>query len=816
MIWFDFYCIVIMPRRNSHSRKGRDQQDESESSSSCSSDSEWTDTIDNSSNEEDDDASESTESSQPSESEYNSYSTTDDKQEERDSNRKRANKRKHGSSSKSKRNDVETDDEEETFDSTELNQLLYDLFPSKFTKEKVDAAIENSKHETKKSKNKNGKLGKKDKRDKTLSEPRKGKRVKNDKYKQKKSSKRRKKYDSNDDDDDDAMVRKKSKARKYRDDDDDTNSCLSDGENDDDDSFTSDDESSMTLDTDNGRNHEDEINIILAPYGTTDLFGEEDEDTKIQRALHNNNEEFDSDDEKTFMKEAYTDVPDPANTLTKKEKRLKEKRAVKRAKQEERKKAILKDIDAEYRDLIELKKHIAQKLAEKPHSRILVNSYQNCKQSIKKLMKKTRTKNTRQYFKLLKDQVKSENEIDYFKKKLSNKEQLQILKEMQDINTHLNIEKPHRLMLMQSTIPMKYKATIMNKLNTMFSMEQGDTEYFKMKNWVDTFMRIPFGIYRNLPVTIGDGKDACASYMKQAKATLDECVYGMDDAKLQVMQLVGNWISNPSAMGTSIAICGPPGTGKTQLVRDGISKILGREFAFIPLGGAGDASFLEGHGYTYEGSQWGRIVQILLDAKSMNPVIFFDEVDKVAPEGRGREIINILIHLTDATQNSQFHDKYFSEIDFDLSKALFIFSLNDETLLDPILRDRMYRIKTRGYEVKEKLTIARKYIIPKILEQVKFEPTDIDIPDDTLTYLVTDDRFAKSESGVRHLKRCLEIIYSKLNLFRLLDDNVNVTDILGKNVDLKVVFPYTVTRRAVDVLIKNDEQKNPSFLAMYL
>ena len=104
----------------------------------------------------------------------------------------------------------------------------------------------------------------------------------------------------------------------------------------------------------------------------------------------------------------------------------------------------------------------------------------------------------------------------------------------------------------------------------------------------------------------------------------------MDDAKLQIMQLVGQWISNPSATGTAIAIKGPMGTGKTTLIKEGVSKILNREFAFIALGGATDSSFLEGHSYTYEGSLHGKIVDILLQCQTSNPVIYFDELDKIS------------------------------------------------------------------------------------------------------------------------------------------------------------------------------------------
>jgi ATP-dependent Lon protease len=300
--------------------------------------------------------------------------------------------------------------------------------------------------------------------------------------------------------------------------------------------------------------------------------------------------------------------------------------------------------------------------------------------------------------------------------------------------------------------------------------------------------------------------------MNSAKQTLDNCVYGLNDAKLQIMQMLGQWIVNPESVGTSIAIHGPPGTGKTSIVKDGISKILGREFAFIALGGCGDGSFLEGHSYTYEGSMWGKIVQILMDCKSMNPIIYFDELDKVSDTPRGQEIIGILTHLTDTSQNSEFHDKYFSEVSLDLSKCLFIFSYNDENAVNPILKDRMYRIQTKGYDTKEKITIARDYLLPKIREQVNFKSEDIVIPDETLKYIISTPHLTKNESGVRNLKRCLEIIYTKLNLYRLVKpDNA----MFEKDLGVKVEFPITITRKEIDVFIKNNETLNPSILAMY-
>jgi ATP-dependent Lon protease len=254
-------------------------------------------------------------------------------------------------------------------------------------------------------------------------------------------------------------------------------------------------------------------------------------------------------------------------------------------------------------------------------------------------------------------------------------------------------------------------------------------------------------------------------------------------------------------------------THNTTLIKEGVSKLLGREFAFIALGGTGDASFLEGHSYTYEGSTWGKIVQILMDSKCMNPVIYFDELDKVSETARGEEIIGILTHLTDTTQNSQFHDKYFSEIDFDLSKCLFIFSYNDENKVNSILKDRMYRIQTKGYDAKEKVIIARNHLLPKIREQVSFKEDEVILPDETLQYIIGNKALTGSEAGVRNLKRCLEIIHTKLNLYRLMTPG---SKLFGKEMEMDVSFPFTVTKDAVDFLIKNEEKQNQSLLAMYV
>jgi ATP-dependent Lon protease len=389
--------------------------------------------------------------------------------------------------------------------------------------------------------------------------------------------------------------------------------------------------------------------------------------------------------------------------------------------------------------------------------------------------------------------------------------QTKILGKLQAVNDFSKIEKPYKIQLLDSDIPVEFKADALKKINTLDYMDPGSGEYYKIKNWVDTFMRIPFGKHQNLPISMKDGPEKCQEFIENAKKILDEAVYGLDDAKMQILQMIGQWISNPNSLGTAIAIKGPPGTGKTTLIKEGVSKILNRPFAFLALGGATDSSFLEGHSYTYEGSQWGRIVDILIKCKCMNPVIYFDELDKISDTPKGEEIVGILTHLTDTTQNDKYHDKYFSNIDFDLSRALFIFSYNEESKVNPILKDRMYRISTDGYVSKEKCVIANDYLIPKIQENVNFQDGQIIIPDDTITYIC--DTLTDKEKGVRNLKRCLEIIYTKLNLYRLMKEG---SSLFNKEETIKVEFPFTVTKEIVDKLIKKIGGNNTPPFGMYI
>ena len=172
--------------------------------------------------------------------------------------------------------------------------------------------------------------------------------------------------------------------------------------------------------------------------------------------------------------------------------------------------------------------------------------------------------------------------------------------------------------------------------------------------------------------------DKIIKYTKEIKKSLDNSIHGHKNAKRQIERIIGQWI-NGELTGYCFGFEGPPGIGKTSLAKYGLSNCLkddegeSRPFALIAMGGSSNASTLAGHNYTYVGSTWGRIVDILIEKKCMNPIIFIDELDKVSRTEHGKEIIGILTHLVDGTQNNCFQDKYFSGVDLDLSKALIHF-----------------------------------------------------------------------------------------------------------------------------------------------
>jgi ATP-dependent Lon protease len=269
--------------------------------------------------------------------------------------------------------------------------------------------------------------------------------------------------------------------------------------------------------------------------------------------------------------------------------------------------------------------------------------------------------------------------------------------------------------------------------------------------------------------------------MSNIRSILDDAVYGHENAKRQIERVIGQWMSG-NQKGYCFGFEGPPGLGKTSIAKKGLAKCLvdengeARPFGFIAIGGSSNSSTLDGHNYTYVGSTWGRIVDILMESKCMNPIIFIDELDKISKTEQGKEIIGILTHLVDPSQNDEFHDKYFSGIDIDLSKVLFVFSYNDVGLLDRILLDRIHRVQFKNLSLEEKVVITRKHLLPEIYEKIKLNGM-ITISDDVIRHII--EKYTM-EPGVRKLKEILFEILSEINL-EILHNNSQHTSLVGED-----------------------------------
>jgi ATP-dependent Lon protease len=324
--------------------------------------------------------------------------------------------------------------------------------------------------------------------------------------------------------------------------------------------------------------------------------------------------------------------------------------------------------------------------------------------------------------------------------------------------------------------------------------------------------KIPFDTYLKPTITREHTPEEIGKYLVSVKDTMDKAVFGHANAKQQIISILAREISNPKSVGNVFAIQGPMGNGKTTLAKEGICKAMNRPFAFISLGGMQDSAFFTGHSYTYEGSKPGRIVEILIETGCMNPVIYFDELDKVSETKHGEEIIHMLCHLTDTTQNSLFQDKYFSGIEFDLSKATFIFSYNDESRINPILLDRMIKIRTDGFDNESKMIIAKKYLLPGLRTQFNFSETDVVFSDEVIKHIMSN--YTNDEKGVRNLKRCLDATLSKCNILRYIPSEQQ------KEMGLAVKgfkLPWTVTIDNIkDFIEKDKSERNPILDMLYL
>jgi ATP-dependent Lon protease len=360
----------------------------------------------------------------------------------------------------------------------------------------------------------------------------------------------------------------------------------------------------------------------------------------------------------------------------------------------------------------------------------------------------------------------------------------------------------------KSNLPEEFKKAAIEKEDSI-SCNYGSSAA-KDKEWVETLLKLPLNNYSSLPVSKKTSSmEDIKSFFKKVNDTLDEVSYGLDNVKEEIVDCISQMIStNNDCMPRILCLQGSQGCGKTSIVRGGISKILNRPFQHINMGGISDADYLIGHEQTYVGSRPGMIVQSLINSKVMNPIIFMDEVDKVSNTDKGVDIQSVLIHLTDPIQNTEFQDKYFAGLKLDVSKALFIFSCNDESKISPILRDRLNIIRIKEPTVNDKIIIGKKYLLKEISPNVGLKVEDILIDEECIKYIL--NTFCKDEIGLRGLKKCLETLLRKINTSLYAPSNKYST---LKDVSL----PVKVSKKMIDeVLVKPENKFSEAMQSMFV
>lgn len=290
----------------------------------------------------------------------------------------------------------------------------------------------------------------------------------------------------------------------------------------------------------------------------------------------------------------------------------------------------------------------------------------------------------------------------------------------------------------------KIKDKLYKECDKLMKMPSGSHEGTVIRTYLDKCLQIPFGKYSKDRINL-----------KQSRSILDKDHFGLDDVKDRITEALAVLKRSSELAGQIICLAGPPGVGKTSIVKS-LAKSMNREYVRIALGGVHDEAEIRGHRKTYIGAMAGRITEALISAKTMNPIILLDEIDKVGSDYKG-DPASALLEALDPEQNSTFNDHY---IDFplDLSKVLFITTANDTSLISAPLYDRMEIIELSSYSPDEKFNIAKKHLVKKEILKHGLTPAQLKISDSALHKII---KSYTREAGVRGLEKQIATLCRK-------------------------------------------------------
>lgn len=358
-------------------------------------------------------------------------------------------------------------------------------------------------------------------------------------------------------------------------------------------------------------------------------------------------------------------------------------------------------------------------------------------------------------------------------------------------NYNPDIDLQYKILELDTTL--QNKQIIYSKYKELCNKHNNDDEYGKLRTWINWAIYIPHNNIKICPFS----KNKLTQFLRHVSNEMDRELYGMTHVKEQLLLFISAKLQNPHMKKCSLGLIGAPGVGKTHISRL-LAKILDFPFEQISFGGVSSADYLKGHEYTYIGAQPGEIVKCLKRMKYKNGILFLDEFDKISDN---KDICAALLHITDPVQNSEFRDKYLSELTIDLSYLWFIYSMNNYPT-DTALKDRIYTVTVEGYTIKDKICIVKDYLFPKSLKNINIYEKSILIDDDITDYLIKTYTNWEVDEGIRSLEKIVNNIVSKIDfIVKHQDKNGLLTGFdVSFNMNKFLKYPLNLTEDMINIL----------------